>query len=126
MTGFEIIGALSGIIAILATMKSTDDRENELETSALKALSDAVTSTEKYLSLENKRSASVDANYELTNAWHKASLLFRDAGYSDMQKLCQIKGNYWLDPNAWTDEQVEKSGIKLKEMRERLNPALSS
>ena len=126
MMGWEIVAAFSGIITILDYIKSADDRENDLETYALKALSDAVTSTEKYLSIENKRSAPVNANYDLTNAWHKASLLFRDAGYDNMQRLCQIKGDYWLDPHAWTDEQVREAGIKLKEMRKRLNRALSS
>ena len=126
MTGLEIVAALSGIIAILATLKSVDDRENDLESAAIKALSNAVTSTEKFVSIEQKEAASRDSNYELTDAWHQASLAFRDAGNIRMQDLCQIKGEYWLNPSAWTEEQVIEAGIKLAEMRERLNRVLST
>ena len=70
--------------------------------------------------------APIEANYELTNSWHIASLSFRDAGYEKMQSLCSIKGDYWLDPAAWSEEQVQEAGIKLNEMRSRLKVVLNS
>ena len=126
MTGFEIIGALSGIIAILATINNLNDKDNDKDKTALLALNDAITSTEKYLSISKKTNASIEANYELTNSWHIASLSFRDAGYEKMQSLCSIKGDYWLDPAAWSEEQVQEAGIKLNEMRSRLKVVLTS
>ncbi|MEZ7493615.1 hypothetical protein QO198_18890 [Pseudoalteromonas distincta] len=42
-----------------------------------------------------------------------------------LQRLCQIKGVYWLNPTNWTDEEIEASGIQLAEMRKKLDIALA-
>jgi hypothetical protein len=123
MTGLEVIAALGGIAAVIGLVKGERNRENDLETIALKALSEAVTLTEGFSARQTL--ASDEANFELTNAWHIASLSFRDAGYPEMQELCQLKGEYWLDPSRWTKEQVREAGILLVDMRRRLNNVLS-
>ena len=126
MTGLEIIGALGAIIGILKPLLDAFDSNDAKEIAAICALSKAVTSTEKYTTEKQKIEAPVEANYELTNLWHQASLSFRDAGHLDMQELCSMKGDFWLDPSNWDKDTNDQAAISLKRMRERLNNVLST
>ena len=115
---------LAGFKEILELIQSSSATRNEKQLTADKAFCEAVTMTESVL-----RNRSPDepnqVEYGLTNAWHQASLAFRDAGDDKLMKLCNIKGYYWMNPDQWTDERLEDAGIKLKRMRRELNKRLA-
>ena len=77
--------------------------------------------------IESSPSASdPEEAHDLTNLWHQASVAFGEAGNKEMQRLCQIKGDYWLDPHNWEQEDIDEAGIRLAEMRSELNKLLAT
>lgn len=121
MTGLEIVTALGAISACIAVIKPSVERKDDKLTIAIERLNEAVTETEKYFQY---RDESPQTEYTLNRVWNSASNAFEQAGYPKLAKLALIKGGYWLNPNDWTSEDVEASGIQLSEMRKRLEEAL--
>ena len=122
MTGAEIVAALSALVAAIMSLDVVQTRRDNRRFKAIRELSNAVTATEGQVA---DSSVNPEASYKLTNAWHQASLAFRDAGDDETARLCRIKGNYWLDPANWSDEQVSEAGIRLVEMRSALNSLMA-
>jgi hypothetical protein len=125
MIGLEIVGALAGIVAALQGWRSLGHQKRALKTEAVRALSEAVTATQEVV---DKRSQGVPdgIDYKLTNLWHRASLAFREAEEDKLARLCQIKGNYWLDPSQWTRELIRDAGIQLTGMQRELQRLLAN
>ncbi len=125
MTGLEIIGAIGALSAFLSVLQNEGNIASQVESNALKELNKAVSRTEGYFSRDVMNRNLDEAKYELSELWNNASIACADAGYEKMQRLCQIKGVYWLNPTNWTDEEIEASGIQLAEMRKKLDIALA-
>ncbi|KAA1153905.1 hypothetical protein EU510_08945 [Pseudoalteromonas sp. FUC4] len=124
MTGLEIIAAIGAISAYIAVLQNEGHKNDEKEKNALLALNKAVLRTEGYLSRKAMNESSSDAKHELTELWNEASIECANAGFEKMQKLCQIKGVYWLNPSKWTDQDIKASGIQLAEMKMKLDVVL--
>lgn len=122
MTGLEIVTALGAISACIAAIKPAIDRQDDKLANAIEKLNEAVTETEEYFHL---RDSSPQTEYTLNRVWNSASLAFDQAGYPKLSEFARIKGGYWLNPNDWTAEDIEASGIQLSEMRKRLEEALA-
>lgn len=63
--------------------------------------------------LEFERSVQVEE--ALSRLWIEASVELRDVN-SDLAKRCYLKGNYWVDRDGWSDDDVRKANIKLKRL----------
>ena len=121
MIALEILGSLTGLIAILQSWQSSRAQGQSSERDAAQALSDAVAATQGVVARGGERDS---VNYELTSAWFKASLAFRDAGEDELSRLCRLKGEYWTDPANWTVEQIGRADIGLKRMARELKRIL--
>lgn len=126
MLGVEIVAALAAIVTITEAATRYVGKRNEVERNAYNLLSEALNVTERYLSIEQKKSATYVTNNDLTNRWHQASLAFREAGQPELRRLCQIKGDFWLDPTGWTRDDIREAGIQISEMRRHLDRVLRS
>lgn len=124
MTGVELVGVLGALLSAIISYDAVYTRRSDRRAEALKALSAAVMATEERMAEFEKASRDPDAQFELSHVWHQASIAFRAAGDEEMSELCLIKGEYWLDPAKWADEQIDQAGIRLAELRQILHERL--
>lgn len=117
----EAIGALATVAGILQTYKASTLAEQDRKQEALSRLSDAVSATTRALNSRRRRNG---PNPDLGNAWRQAAIALRGAGEGKLSKLCEVKGVYWMDPSAWTPEEVDAAGIQLDAMDRELHRLL--
>ncbi len=108
-----MIEVLPAILALFKTGSGFRKEHGEHRDSALKAIYKACTETKRYANdweRTGKRNRKREEN--LVNLWKEASIPVRhfDAALADK---CYYKGEYWLDPEKWADEDVERLGIDL-------------
>jgi hypothetical protein len=119
----ETIGALATLASVLQTWKMNGRGKKDRKLQALGQLSDAVALTRRALKARRKKRRS-DPN--LVNAWRQASLALDSAGENKLARFCNIKSIYWLDPAAWTPEQVRAAGIQLHTIEQELSRLMES
>jgi hypothetical protein len=96
------------------TLGNNRSTRARLRRDAVGLLSEAVADTQAYL-----RGSRADADYEieakLTSRWFRAAdaLWELDQGLSD---VCRIKGHYWTEPSAWTQDQIDDANIRLADL----------
>ncbi|EGR0111491.1 hypothetical protein [Vibrio vulnificus] len=121
--GSDIIAALGALSSFLGFAKPSSDRQDDLYYEAVEKLSIAVTETESYY---HKREDLAETEYKLNHVWNSASIALRKAGYSELAEKARIKGGYWLQPEIWTQQEVQERDIQLTSMREKLEAALKN
>ena len=123
MGASEVLGAITLIVTVLQGLDASSARASSARTDAVRALSDAVTRTQQCVGSDN---SAPGTDLELTNLWFKASAAFRAAGDDELAHLCQIKGDYWTDPNSWSKDRVYDAGISLRAMQRELRRLLAN
>ena len=123
MDANEVLGVITLIVTVLQRLDASSARASAARTDAVRALSDAVMKTQQCVGADN---GAPGTNYELTNRWFKAAVAFRAAGDDELANLCQIKGDYWTDPKAWSKERVYEAGISLRAMQRELRRLLAT
>jgi predicted proteasome-type protease len=118
----ETIGTLATLAGILQTWRAGARGKKERKLQALSELSDAVAATMKVVTAKRKRSSS---NADLVNAWRQASIAPEGAGETTLAGLCRSKSLYWINPTAWTKDQVRAAGIQLETMETELRRLLA-
>lgn len=96
-----------------ASKEHTKKQQNEF----LKVASKAVRRTLSYIRDENKRDTKTEV--ELADLWADVAVAARPFD-SDLAGRCYIKGNYWANPDKWSDEEVEKAGIEIKRIEKEI------
>jgi len=125
MTGFEIVGAIGAMSALICVFQNENNKSDEVHNKALLALNRAVSRTEGSISRSLMNQDSEKAKHELTELWYEASIALENANYPKMARLAQIKGVFWLDPSSWTDDDIRQSGIELSKMRKKLDDVVA-
>lgn len=125
------LAIFTGVRAWIKDAREHRVRNLERHNAALFALYTAATETQSYVRRQQlssrlqKKPPSRDLKREekLSNLWRSASVLIREFDH-DLAVRCFDKGGYWIDPEAWSDEDIREAGIELnhvvKEARELL------
>lgn len=91
---------------------------------ALALVRKALQETKIYVESRNQGAErNKEKELELSNLWSEASIYARKIDPDLAQRLHQ-KGNYWLNPDNWSIEEVFESGIKLERIDAELLEAL--
>lgn len=61
----------------------------------------------------------------LSRLWMDASIELRPINH-DLAERCFLKGQYWADRDGWSDEDGEKTNIKLEKLLEDARALLKS
>ena len=122
----EILLGLSKILGPIATL-SKDRRE--LKDSALRAISNALDETYLYYrDMEKGSLRNLDREALLVKYWSAASIPIRHFD-SEISAICNSKSEYWINPDNYTNENIENMGIRLDDVRQAyrqmLKPNLS-
>jgi hypothetical protein len=94
---------------VLEEGKTSKENLNNQQREFLKVASKAVRRTLSYIG-ENKKN--IKTQKELSDLWAAVALAARPFD-SDLAERCYQKGNYWANPDNWSDEEVKKAGIEI-------------
>ncbi|MBI3695604.1 MAG: hypothetical protein HY238_12295 [Acidobacteria bacterium] len=85
---------------------------------AVQLLQEAVLNTQAYV-VQLDRGTPVNRQVErgLADAWQRAAGAFYGLDRELAERL-QLKGEYWIQPESWTDQQVLEANISLQHVAE--------
>ncbi len=95
---------------VLEEGKANKKHINSQRYEFLKVASKAIRRTLSYIRDENKRDTKTEE--ELSELWANVALAARPFD-SDLAERCYLKGNYWANPNSWSDEEIKNAGIEI-------------
>jgi len=115
---------IRGLKDFLDFRKSVKKEQRELADNALRAICTALNETEIY----NKRyrrtnRRNLDTEEQLSRYWAAAAIPLRHIN-RHFSLICEHKSAYWIDPEKWTDQDVQDFKIDLKTVRLRYNSLL--
>ena len=120
---YDLIDPLIRILPVIGTLSR---EKRELKDTALKTISTALNETYIYYrDLSKGKPRSLEKEEMLSKYWAVAAIPLRhfDQVLSD---TCDKKSEYWINPERYSDEEIENLGINLKNVRqgyrELLNP----
>lgn len=110
----ELIDSLVNILGPIAT----SSRENEAKKDqALRAVSYALDETYLYYrDLRNGNLQDREREAQLVKLWSAAAIPLRHFDF-DLANICDMKSEYWINPDQYTEDQVQEMGIKLDDVR---------
>jgi len=105
-----------GILTIINKISGRNDRKNDKVDQALFALFTAIVVTRGYADkLSNGNVRNRNQELAIAELWDKASIPLRHIDKDFASKCCD-KGNYWLNSEIWTTEDIDEKGITLDKM----------
>lgn len=111
----EILDGLTKILGPIATL-SKDRRE--LKDSALRAISNALDETFLYYrDLEKGSQRNLEREALLAKYWSAAAIPMRHFD-EHLSNVCDLKSEYWINPNNYQPEDIKKLGIGLNDVRQ--------
>lgn len=84
---------------------------------AIDALHEAICETTIYISNSRSNGRVRETEENLARLWHTASRKL-DRVNSELAQRCLLKGQYWADPEVWTNEAVQKARIELDRVQD--------
>lgn len=107
------------VLTAIGLIREGKKQRSEKTDLALLALYAALSETKAYLGQRKAGGArNLVQEAGLANLWHKASIPLREID-PEFAGRCFLKGGYWLEPDAWSDDRVKKSGIAIDEVFEQ-------
>src|SRR5580658_4063310 len=106
-------------LSALGLIREGKQRRTKKVDEALYALYAALNETTKYIHERNDgKRRDRNREYHLAQLWEKASVPIRHID-GTLAARCFAKGNYWMNPDSWTNVRIRASGITLDEMLSR-------
>jgi hypothetical protein len=104
----DTVGQLGGWLDRIAKRQDRAD-------AAVKAVLLALNETQGYIADCNAGNRSRMHEALLVRLWTDAAVAIRRK-YPDVAQRLQMKAEYWTDPERWTAVDVERAGIRIKEV----------
>ena len=109
-----LIAKLTDLI-IPITNLSKDKRE--LKQQALSLISSALNETCLYLNRRKSQSRNLDMEENLSRLWANAAIPIANFD-KELATICQYKSDYWINPETWSQEEINSFGIRLTEVKD--------
>jgi hypothetical protein len=110
---------ISGLFGLVRTLKEMGKDKRDLRDNALRAISHALNETYLYYrDLDKGKKRNLDTEAQLSRYWSAAAIPLR---YIDenLASICDHKSDYWINPESWDQEKIQRFKIDLKEVREQ-------
>ena len=91
----------------------------ERQNKALIALSEAVFETQSYMERAEREGRNREREIELARRWRDAALAL-GARYPEAARMAVAKMRYWTQPELWTERQVAKARIEIRQVSAEL------
>lgn len=109
--------AVERLLNLLPTMQSVARDKRELRDNALRALVHALNETHIYYRrLERGKPRNDELEEQLVRYWSAAAIPLRHID-RELASRCNIKAQFWIRPEDYSDREVERLGITLEAVR---------
>ena len=110
----EVLDGLVKIFGPIATLAKT---KRELQDSALSAISTALDETYLYYrDLEKGSERNMERETLLVKYWSAAAIPVRHFD-GQLANICDLKSEYWLNPEIYSEQQLDELNIRLSDIR---------
>lgn len=108
---------LDGLIKLLGPLATLSKDKRDLKDTALRAISNALDETFLYYrDIENGSPRNKERESLLVKYWSAAAIPIRHLDLK-LSRICEDKSEYWLNPEKYKVEDINKLGIGLEEVR---------
>lgn len=104
------------LIGLLGTIATLSKEKRDLRDNALRAISTALLETKLYY--RNRQSGgdrNMDTGAQLAKYWAAAAIPIRHID-EELAMTCEYKADFWIGPDNWTGEEVDRLGINLEDV----------
>lgn len=113
----ELIEIVKSLFGLVPTLLSLPKERRELRDNALKAILLALDETYLYYrDQEQGKGRNMDKEAQLVRYWSAAAIPMRHVD-PDLAQRCDMKAEYWLNPDNYDNEMVKDLGIGLESVR---------
>lgn len=104
------------LIALLGPIATLSKDKRELKDNALRAISTALMETKLYYrDRANGKPRNLDVEAQLAKYWAAAAIPLRHID-EELAQRCEQKAEFWINPDEWSDNDVQRLGIKLEDV----------
>lgn len=104
------------LIALLGPIATLSKDKRELKDNALRAISTALMETKLYYRDRAKgKPRNLDVEAQIAKYWAAAAIPLRHID-EELAQRCEQKAEFWINPDEWSDDDVERLGIKLEDV----------
>lgn len=122
--GFDLLKEVLSLLKyVYEEYKNHKDHKREQQDEFLNSASEALRQTLIYIGREPYE-RDRQKEEELSRLWSKVALTARPFN-PDLAGRCQIKGDYWANPERWTDEQLDAAKIEIGLMEKEIGNLFS-
>jgi hypothetical protein len=99
--------------ALIKPLQELAKDKRELKDNALRSVSHALNETRIYYkSLERGTDRNLEIEAQLAKYWSAAAIPLRHID-PDLAMTCQLKCDYWIAPDRWSEDDLKNNGIAL-------------
>ena len=118
---------LNKLMELLGSLNELGRDRRDLKDRALRAVSIALIETQKYYAdLERGSGREPEVEAQIAKYWSAAAIPLRHFD-SDLAITCEVKGEYWINPENWNGNEKMRARIQLDKVadayRQLLSPA---
>lgn len=111
--GPEWLAFVNGLLTVLGIIRNTRGQRRDLADRALTAIYAASNETKTYLAgLRRGKQRNLDKEGQLSHLWGMAAIPLRHFD-ADLAARCELKGEYWRNPEEWTVADINDAKIGL-------------
>lgn len=108
---------LESLVSILDRINDARDRDRQERNLALIAVLTAANQTEGYIKATHKGAPrDIEREHALSTLWGTCSIALEPFD-EDIARRCQLKGQYWRDPDEWSVNDINDTRIGLERLR---------
>ena len=116
---------VSQFIALIEPIQNLSKDKRDLKDNALRAISHALNETYLYYrDIEKGKPINLDIQKQLSNYWAAAAIPLRHID-ENLALICEMKSEYWVNPENWSNEQIHEHGIALDDLRKKYRVMLA-
>ncbi len=109
---------IEGVVKLLGPIATLSKDRRELKDSALRSISTALNETYLYYrDIDRVNQRNLDREAQLSRYWSAASIPLRHFD-EELAGICESKSEYWINPENYTEEDINRFGIELGEIRQ--------
>lgn len=113
----ELTGIVKSLFGLVPTLLSLPKERRELRDTALRAILVALEETYLYYRDQDRgKSRDLDKEAQLVRYWSAAAIPMRHVD-ANLAQRCDMKAEYWLNPESYDREQISELGIGLESVR---------
>lgn len=115
-----MLEALVGLLPALGNLLKDKSQRRRLQDDrgqrAVESILRAVNETKLYIAaLSRSKSRDTDREEELSRLWTETAAALHGID-DDLGRRCRLKGEYWANPEQWSEQQVRDARILLTEV----------